>query len=208
MISTQHQAPRGIALGCYQAAYKLHCIAEISDHATFKARYNTFQKWSYILMMTSSNGNIFRVTGPLCGEVTGHRWMPLTKVSDIELWCFRWINGWVNNRKAGDLRRHRAYYDVTVVCTGIGTTFRKCASVFRYVTLYSSIVRGTGLDCNFSMEILNKLHPSLQFQLNRTAHHTHYSILWSHISARKKESVRQSNTNYSFESACQNCNGN
>ena len=23
-----------------------------------------------------------------------------------------WINGWVNNRKAGDLRQHRAHYDV------------------------------------------------------------------------------------------------
>ena len=30
-------------------------------------------------MMTSSNGNIFRVTGPLCGEFTGHRWIPRTK---------------------------------------------------------------------------------------------------------------------------------
>ena len=26
-----------------------------------------------------------------------------------------WINGWVNNREAGDLRRHRDHYDVTVV---------------------------------------------------------------------------------------------
>ena len=26
-----------------------------------------------------------------------------------------WINGWVNNREAGDLRRHRANYDVTVM---------------------------------------------------------------------------------------------
>ena len=26
-----------------------------------------------------------------------------------------WINGWVNNRDAGDLRRHRAHYDVTVI---------------------------------------------------------------------------------------------
>ena len=26
-----------------------------------------------------------------------------------------WINGWVNNREAGDLRRHRAYCDVTVM---------------------------------------------------------------------------------------------
>ena len=27
-------------------------------------------------MMTSSNVNIFRVTGPLCGEFTGHLWIP------------------------------------------------------------------------------------------------------------------------------------
>ena len=41
-------------------------------------------------MMTSSNGNIFRVTGLLCGEFTGHRWFPRTKASDVELWCFLW----------------------------------------------------------------------------------------------------------------------
>ena len=35
-------------------------------------------------MMTSWNGNIFRVTGPLCGEFTGHRWIPRTKTSDAE----------------------------------------------------------------------------------------------------------------------------
>ena len=39
-------------------------------------------------MMTSSNGNIFRVTGHLCGEFTGPRWIPRTKASDAELWCF------------------------------------------------------------------------------------------------------------------------
>ena len=73
-------------------------------------------------MMTSSNGNIFRVTDPLCEEFTSHRWIPLTKTSDAELWCFvwsaPWINNWVNNREAGDLRRHRAHYDVIVMtCT-------------------------------------------------------------------------------------------
>ena len=40
--------------------------------------------------ITSSNGNIFPVTGPLWGESTGHRWIPLTKASDTELWCFLW----------------------------------------------------------------------------------------------------------------------
>ena len=27
---------------------------------------------------------------PLCGEFTGHRWIPRTKASDAELWCFLW----------------------------------------------------------------------------------------------------------------------
>ena len=42
-------------------------------------------------MMASSNGNIFRVTDPLYGEFTGHRWIPRTKASDAELWCFLWF---------------------------------------------------------------------------------------------------------------------
>ena len=72
-------------------------------------------------MMTSSNGNIFRVTGPLFGEFTGHRWIPRTKANDAELWCFLWsvpwIRGWVNNCEAGDLGRQRAHYDVIAMHT-------------------------------------------------------------------------------------------
>ena len=41
-------------------------------------------------MMTSSNGNIFLATGHLCGELTDHRWIPCTKASNAELWCFLW----------------------------------------------------------------------------------------------------------------------
>ena len=74
---------------------------------------------STVIMMTSSNGNIFRVTGHLCGKFLGHRWIPRTKASDAELWVFcmicTWINGWVNNRETGDLWRHLAHYDVTVM---------------------------------------------------------------------------------------------
>ena len=75
-------------------------------------------------MMTSSNWNIFRITGPLCGAFTGHRWIPFTKASDAEIWCFLWsapwINDWVSNREAGDLRRHRAHYDVMLMCYSVG----------------------------------------------------------------------------------------
>ena len=44
-------------------------------------------------MMTSSNENIFRVTGHLRGEFICHRRIPPThthKASDAELWCFLW----------------------------------------------------------------------------------------------------------------------
>ena len=72
-----------------------------------------------LIMMTSSNRIIFRVTGLLCGEFTGNRWIPHTKASDAELWCFLWsapwTNGWVNKRDAGDLRRHGAHYDVILM---------------------------------------------------------------------------------------------
>ena len=45
---------------------------------------------AYYSILIKFNGNIFRVTGPLCGEFIGHRWSPLTKASDAELWCFLW----------------------------------------------------------------------------------------------------------------------
>ena len=46
--------------------------------------------YSSVHMFTSSNGMIFRVTDHLCGELTGPRWIPRTKASDAELWCFLW----------------------------------------------------------------------------------------------------------------------
>ena len=56
---------------------------------------------------------------PLCGEFTGHQWNPRTGANVAELWCFLWfepwINGLVSNDETGDLRRHRAHYDATVM---------------------------------------------------------------------------------------------
>ena len=47
-----------------------------------------------------------------------NRWIPLTKASNAEIWCFlwcTWTNSWVNSRNAGGLRRHDAHYDITVM---------------------------------------------------------------------------------------------
>ena len=81
-----------------------HCDVQTSMWLVCACRLLHSLKWKYLLkentlvcrrplfqvMMTSSNGNIFRVTGLLCGEFTCHRWIPRTKASDAELWCFLW----------------------------------------------------------------------------------------------------------------------
>ena len=153
------------------------------------------QEYIPMIMMTSSNGNIFRVTGPLCVEFTGDRWIPRTlqwrhngddsvsnhqphdcllnclfrcrskKTSklrvtglcvgnsplagefpaqmasyaeNVSIWwrhhdkgqwrgalmfslICAWINCWVNNGEAGDLRGHRAHYDIIVL------DYKKCS---------------------------------------------------------------------------------
>ena len=68
------------------------------------------------LMMTSSNGNIFRVTGHLCGEFTGPWWIPRTKANDarfdvlFDLRPNKWLSkqwwGWWFEAQSRLLWRH------------------------------------------------------------------------------------------------------
>ena len=75
--------------------------------------------------MTSWNGNISALLALCVGNSpvnSPHKgqWQRALMLSLISAW----INDWVNNREAGDLRRHRAHYDVTIIpmpagfCTG------------------------------------------------------------------------------------------
>ena len=88
-------------------------------HLPGKTWYRTYTILDHVTTMrTSSNGNIFRVTVPFSGEFTGQfpsqrQWRGAL-VFLFSLIC-AWINGWVKNREAGDLGRHRAHYIVTVM---------------------------------------------------------------------------------------------
>ena len=62
-------------------ASELTWIIWITNPWTLRTDYVTTTK----CMVTSSNGNMFCVTGPLWA-VSGERWIPLTKASDAELW--------------------------------------------------------------------------------------------------------------------------
>ena len=80
----------------------------------------------------------FCATCHLCGEFTDspHKshWRGALMFSFICV-C---INGWVNNREAGDLRRYRVYYDVTViVCLKYECHEQLCHGIFTYFPEFS-----------------------------------------------------------------------
>ena len=60
-------------------------------------------KFSALLAICAGNS-------PVNGEFPAQR--PVTRSFDV--FCV-WINGWVNNREAGDLRRYRVHCDVIVM---------------------------------------------------------------------------------------------
>ena len=76
-----------------------------------------------VIRMTSSDGNIFGLSGLLCGVFTGHQRIPLTKASEVELWCFLWsapeptVEQTIETLVIWDAitRCHHAHYDVTVM---------------------------------------------------------------------------------------------
>ena len=79
----------------------------IGDHATYIFWWR-HQMETFSVLLAPCAGK-----SPATGE------FPHTKASDAKLWYLllicAWINGWVNNRDAGDLSRHRAHYHVTVM---------------------------------------------------------------------------------------------
>ena len=112
--------------------------------------------WCAFIMMTSPSRNIFRVTSLLCGEFTGHRhkgqWGRALMFSSI---C-AWINSWVNNRDAGNLNRHRAHYDVSVM-------FPDAFSIT------GTLVRGLHLSGDFPHKgpVMRCFNVSFAFRLNK-----------------------------------------
>ena len=112
------------------------------------------------LTMTPSNGNIFHGTGPLWGESTGHRWLLLTKASDVELWCFLWA---VPEQTVEQSRRpwfempsHSLWHHCNAACTVKSPVFTHAQELHRAPSNNIHVLPGGGI----------KLKPlSVQWQL-------------------------------------------
>ena len=80
--------------------------AVISNHLT---SHDDVIKWKHFPRYWPFVRGIHRlpVHSPHIGQWRGASMFPL---------IYAWINVWANNREAGDLRHHRAHYDVTLIC--------------------------------------------------------------------------------------------
>ena len=73
---------------CFGGCQVCYAYSVLLDSMDSKLNYTNVN--TPVVMMTTPTANIIRVTGSLCGEFTVHGWIPLTKASDAERWCFRW----------------------------------------------------------------------------------------------------------------------
>ena len=82
----------------------------ISDEDVFISAWWCYQMETFYALLTICGGN-----SPVTGE------FPAQSPVMLSLIC-AWINGLINNREVGDLRRHRAHFDVTVMMFRIWLT--------------------------------------------------------------------------------------
>ena len=75
-------------------------------------RRHQMETFSALLALCAGNSLV-------TGEIPA-KW-PVTRSLDVSVIC-AWINGWVNDREAGDLRHHRAHYNVTLIWTQASMT--------------------------------------------------------------------------------------
>ena len=74
---------------CYVGLLNKQCSGRCFDTRWLSSDVTGMWNAIHVLssFMTSSSGNLFRVSGPLQGE---DGWIPLTKANDADLWCFLW----------------------------------------------------------------------------------------------------------------------
>ena len=108
---------------------QLYKNADLPWHMTSHSQLHQAPPWwrhqmetvSALLALCAGNSPV-PVNSPLKGQCRGALMFSLICV---------WINGWVNNREAGDLRRRRGHYDVIVMTHGI-SFFQKSTHMLQY----------------------------------------------------------------------------
>ena len=91
--------------------YESYCVTDVTQ-TMFEGVRQSVAWWRHQMETISALLAICAGNSSVTGEFPAQR--PVSRSFDVSL-ISAWINGWVNNREAGDLRRHRAHYDVIVM---------------------------------------------------------------------------------------------
>ena len=109
-ITTEQHALKASFMACFYMQINFCSAATTLSRETWWRHH--METFSALLALCAGNS-------PVTGEFHAQR--PVTR--GFHVFFGLCMNGWVNNRKAGDLRRHRTHYDVTVMLVG-GLTLR------------------------------------------------------------------------------------
>ena len=90
----------------YSFNYYLYMIEQWALRTWVSWWRHQMETFSAILAICAGNS-------PVPGAFPAQR--PVTRSFDGFFFISAWINAWVNNREAGDLRRHHGHYDVIVM---------------------------------------------------------------------------------------------
>ena len=104
IVSTQIKSNRSILLWIFRVHSRFSLFPYFHSSPNSLRRHQ-MEAFSVSLAFCAENS-------PVTGELPSQR--PATRILMFSLIC-AWINRWVNNREASDLRRHRAHYNVIVM---------------------------------------------------------------------------------------------
>ena len=95
----------------------LGCHCKSHHHSSHTVRFRQLNHtelswWRHQMEIFSTLLALCAGKSPVTGEFRTQR--PVTRSFEVSLIC-AWINGLVNNRETGDLRPHRAHYDVILI---------------------------------------------------------------------------------------------
>ena len=110
-------------------------------------------RWRHQMETSSALLALYAGNSPVIGEFPAQR--SVTRSFDVSLLC-NWKNIWVNNGNAGDLRRQRAHYDVTVTIPLIQND-----------------------DC-YTLPASGPCKEAVKVPIRMVAHKTHEQLQWRH----------------------------
>ena len=136
---------------------KLVSVKEIS----FTWWRHQMETFSALLALCAGNS-------PVTGEFPTQR--PVTRSFAFFSLIYAWINGWVSNREAGDLRRHHAYYDVIVM---------KFALVNKIWICISQMFHGISMPCQTRhKELQSSIIYNISYEIQTHTHIYIYIYMW------------------------------